>query len=474
MNYKRALAVEMERVLGPPPVALSAVEYIAWFKKIVDAPRDLDAFVASDAEVAALARRLADVGLAPDKTLLEFLARNVRPELRATSLTSEDDGAEALLARRLEIVNDPRAAEALDRLTAAVRSHVLRGDEHRLDVDVMYKLMAERYGPLDWRNAFAHSLYWAYVGDEATRGYARPDSADSMNNARFILFSLQNLVTRGKMTLYPNFDKPFASYIDFMPDTRYIPYQYNEYLRLGKDQFGAMPDFKEGTPGRPFMVGFISAMHDWIHLLFLEGGDQNLKMAENFYAWLRVNNPDQNSGETQDRYKVTLEQFVMADLYEQLQTYKGAIGIIRTFVQRALKHFALGQDQLADRSMALAQKCWKVWMSGTEVDFNDRRKLQPPQNILRDELYSFLGNAEIEPLFKARLWRYLPLEFRQRTYDKLLPYFDKLCSAQKPPWNRHQAFAEPADMEAYRAAHAQEVEEPSEAEKVEQGERFQR
>ncbi len=474
MNYKRALAVDMESVLGPPPVTLSADEYIAWFKKIVDAPRDVDRFIAADADIAALVGRMGGVGLSPNKAFLEFLARNVRPELRSANLSKEASEADALLARRLEIVTDPKSADAVDRLSAGVRSQVLRGEEYRLDIDVMYKLMAERYGPLDWRNAFAHSLYWSYVGDEASKGHVRGDSADSMNNARFILFSLQNMVTRGKMTLYPNFDKPFASYIDFMPDTRYIQFQYAEYLRLGKEQFGTMPDFKEGTPGRPFMVGFVSAMHDWIHFLFLEGGETNLERAENFYAWLRINNPDQNSHETQDRYKVTLEQFVMDDLYEQLQTYKGALGIIRTFVLRALKHFALGQDELAERSMVLAQKCWKTWMVGTVGDFNDRRKLQPPANILRDELYSFLSEANVEPLFKARLRRTLPLEFRQKTYDKMLPFFEKLCAAQKPPWELARAFAEPAGMEEYRVAHPTESDEQPESDKVEQGERYNR
>ena len=39
LNYNRPLAVEMETVLGAPPVALHDQEYFDWFRKIVDAPR---------------------------------------------------------------------------------------------------------------------------------------------------------------------------------------------------------------------------------------------------------------------------------------------------------------------------------------------------------------------------------------------------------------------------------------------------
>ncbi|MFQ5590832.1 MAG: hypothetical protein ACE5HE_06705 [Phycisphaerae bacterium] len=157
LNYKRALAVEMEVALGPPPVALTDEEYFDWFRRIVDAPRDLQQMLSADAEVAALVRELEQLGVHPDYTLLELSARYLRPEVSVNDLLLEHEDTNTLLARRLRIVTDSKNKAALDRLLAAVRSQMLR-EHYKLDVDRMLELMVNLYGPLDWRNAFAHTL----------------------------------------------------------------------------------------------------------------------------------------------------------------------------------------------------------------------------------------------------------------------------------------------------------------------------
>jgi len=289
LNYKRALATDMERVLGAPPVALTDAEYFAWFRKIVDAPRDLEQLLAEGSDLAPIVGRLKSVGLFPDQSLLEFVARHIRPELRMSQLRAETAEQDPALLRQLAVVTDPEQQNLLEHLLAAVRSNVLR-TQLRLDPTVMFELM-QRYGPLDWRNAYAHSLYWADMGDRVSRGHENLNIFDQRNNARFVFYSLQNMVLKGRITLWPNFDDPFVSYIELTPDTRYIPFLYKEYLRLGKEHFGDDPRFKEGTPGPVYMTGFVTNMAHWIQLLYLEGGKSNLQLATSFYAWLRENNP---------------------------------------------------------------------------------------------------------------------------------------------------------------------------------------
>jgi hypothetical protein len=469
LNYKRALAVEMETVLGAPPVALHDQEYFDWFRKIVDAPRDLERFLRTDVEAARLTSRLKEVDLRSDQSLLEVAARYVRPELGAADLAKEKSSLDRLMSRRLELLKDPANAAALDRLLAAVRSDVLR-NRYALDLDWMYDLMVKQYGPLDWRNAFAHALYWSSWGDKVSEGVAATDPADAMNTARFIFFSLQNLITRGRITLWPNFDDPFSSYIELMPDIRYIPYLYDAYMRLGKKHFGDDPRFVEGTPGPRYLNGFVSAMHNWIQLLYLEGGEENRKQAENYYAWLREHNPDPD-GRTQERYLVTLDEFVMGDLLAQLQTYKAASAIIGSFIRQALKQFALGQTRPGLSSMARARQCYDYWMIDTKVDPNDRRKLPPPAMMLRDQIEGFMKEPRVDPLAKVRLWSGLPVERRQTAYDGLRPFFEKLCDAQDPPWAVERAFPEPPGMEEFRKGEAETLGAPR-REGVEQGERF--
>ncbi len=469
-NYKRALAVDMERILGPPPVALNDEDYFAWFKKIVDAPRDLDEFLASDMEVKALVDLLDGVGLHPDLSLLEFVAMHLRPELMVTQLYAEPLPEDSPSQRRLSLVKNPKYKPALERLLAAIRSDILRR-EKKFDLDYMYSLMVDHYGPLDWRNAFAHSLYWSSYGDEKCKGIAGSDPADAMNTARFVFLSLNKLVARGHMSLYPDFKDPMASYLDLSPDTRYIPYLYATYLRLGKEQFGDDPRFVEGTPGPNFMVGFVSSMHNWIQYLYFEGGEKNLALAEQYYAWLRENNRSPN-GEIQGQYLTSVEELVMHEIRAQLETYRAAGTIVRTFVRRALKQYSLRQPRQALTSMVRARQCYDIWMEGINDDLNDRAVLERPRIILRDEIEHFIKDPRYSPLFKARLWKNLPLEQRQMVYDVIKPTCIAICDAQTPKWDVNIAFDEPPGMEEARKK-LPDYRAPAHRDDVEEGKRFE-
>lgn len=448
LNYKRALAVEMERVLGPPPVTITDEEYYDWFRRIVDAPRSLSELLQSDPDVSNFVALLHRVELGADESLLDFVARNIRPELYAADLLAEPAEDDSLDARRVTLLKNPQYADSRERLLATLRSQLLR-ERYKFDLEWMLDLMVNQYGPLDWRNAFSHSLYWSSWGDKLAEGHAASDEVDAMNTARFVFFSLQNLIARGRVTLWPDFDDPFSSYIELTPDTRYIPYLYETYMRLGKQQFEDDPRYVEGTPGPNYMTGFVTAMQNWVELLYLEGGEENREQAENYYAWLRENNPHPN-GRTQERYLVTLDEFVMGDLLSQLQTHRAATAIIGSFVRRGLKQFSLGQMQQGFASMKRARQCYDFWMIDTERDFNERRMLQPPELQLANQIEEFMQMPKYEPLYKARLWRRLPLGQRQMTYDRLKPLFKRICETRDPPWSMGRAFPEPAGMEGAR------------------------
>ncbi len=470
LNYKKAFAVEMELVLGAPPVVIEDREYFDWFRKIVDAPRNLKVLIADDQDIARLVARLDDVKLKPDDSLLEFVARNLRPELRIEDLLKSAPSEGALRARRLQIVTDPEEENSLHRLLAAVRSHVLR-ERYRFNLDYMMGMMENEYGPLDWRNAFAHALYWSSWGDKQCRTHEASGISDKMNTARFVFFSLQSLIGRGKIILWPNFDDPFSSYIEMTPDTRFIPYLYDTYLRLGKELFSDHPKFKEGTPGPIYMNGFVTNMHNWIELLYLKGGRKNIEQAENYYAWLRENNPHPD-GSTQEQYLLSLNEFVVGHTRDQLLTYKAVSAIIRSFIERALKQYSLGDSEAALASLRRARLAYEYWMKDTRVDPNERRWLQPPEVILRDQIEAYLKRQDIATLFKAKLWRALPLKQRQQTYDRLRSYFERLCESREPPWSTTRAFPEPPGMEEFRTQDTKHRGERRED--IEQGERYKR
>jgi len=448
LNYKKALAVEMESVLGAPPITFTDQEYFDWFRPMVEAPRDLNEWLRKEPDVAQLVSKLTEIGLTPDDSLLDFVARNLRPEIRVDALLEKPEELDPLRARRLEVVAAGENRVALSKLLAAVRSKVLR-ERYKFDLDRMFDLMVKQYGPLDWRNGFSHALYWSSIGDELSREHEATDLNEKMNTARLVLFALQELIVKGRLVLWPNFDEPFESYIAMSPDIRLIPYLFDTYMRLGKEHFGDHPKFIEGTPGPNYMTGFVSNLHTWISLLYFEGGEANMAMAENFYAWLRENNPHPD-GSTQERYLVPMEEFVLGNTHDQLMTFKASSGLIRSFIARALKLYSIGQVEDAVRSMTRSRILYETWMKDTKVDPNDRRKMQPFRILLRDEMEAYMTSNEVAALFKVTLWNAVQLEPRQAIYDRLRPYLVRLCEAQSPPWSIDKAFPEPPGMEAYR------------------------
>ncbi|MFQ5590831.1 MAG: hypothetical protein ACE5HE_06700 [Phycisphaerae bacterium] len=309
------------------------------------------------------------------------------------------------------------------------------------------------------------------IRSKVSRDYAQADFTDAVNTARLVFFSLQSMIMRGRIVLWPNFDEPFASYLDTTPDVRLIPYLYDAYLKLGKQYFGDDPNFVEGTPGPKFMNGFITNMHTWIELLYLEGGEANLAQAENYFVWLREHNPAPD-GTTQKRYLQTIDEFVMGDILEQLWTSKAASGLIGGLIQRGLKQLGLGQIQAGQRSFELARKSYDYWMQDVDKDPSDRRRLPDFPVMVRDETERFIQQPQILPLFKARLWKRLPLLQRQMSYDRLKPYFEELCARQDPPWNVELAFRLPPGMDEFRRQKLKLRGQPKEG--VEAGERFNR
>jgi hypothetical protein len=457
-NYKRALAIEMEKVLGAHPTAFEPEEYLAWFKKIVNAPRDLGS-VLDEEPIARFVEELRRVDLAPDETLLDFVARNIRPEVQLEQQIIDDPDYEDLKSKRLRLLTGVEHQEARERLIAALRSQLLR-ERHKFDLDWMLHLMQDRYGPLDWRNAFSHSLYWSSLGDKLAEGRINNSPNDAINNARFVLFSLKNLIARGRVVLAPNFDKPFNSVMELMPDTRYIPYLYDQYMAYGEELFGDDPEYRQNTPGPIFMTGFVTDMHSWIELLYLEGGERNIEQAKVYYDWLRQYNPHPD-GRTQEQYLVSLEEFVMGELKSHMNTYRGASAVVGSFTLQALKQFALGDIEPGLNSLKHAHTCYQFWQSGLAgPERTDRRSIPSPRATLRGQLRTFMEDPQYDPVAKARLWRNLPLEDRQMVYDELLSTFEKICADRKPPWSRERAFPEPAGMEEARKRPRSKEDEP--------------
>ena len=450
--YKRELAVQMELILGEPPLALTQEETVGAIREIRDAPPDLEQWMARTPAVAALIAQLGEVGLQPDESLLHFVARRMRSHSNVSGFVRESAPPEELdlVARRKAVLLAPENGETARVLLAAVRARVIREKLH-MDPKWMVQLM-EDYGPIDWRSPFAHTLYWATYGDMATEGALNINPADSMNTVRFIFFALKTMADGGKIVLEPNFDRPNHSFLQVLPDIRFIRPMHEAYLHFGEKQFGDDPRFKPGTSGPNYFGGHRNFLLKSIRQLYLEGAEQNLEEAKEYYFYLRKFDTQQD-GSVKPQYQVTFERFVFKTMYEALDTQAGATTFISQLLLRSLKDLSDGNVSASVAHFKEARKWWDYYHRDMMYDRNARRKLEPIGIMRRDVAMQFMtAPAEWYSLLqKARLWQALDRPTRQAVYDRVLAMVEKQCAAHDPPLDADKVMPLPPDMKQYRA-----------------------
>ncbi len=457
-SYKKELAVEMELILGPPIPGALAEETVAAFREIAEAPT-LRQLIKDDAAVRAFIDDLENHGMKADRGLLAFVAGNLRDDLSVSRyLASLDEEAKATDRQALLVAlfNDEANIAAGDRLLAALRKGVLE-DELHMNSGWMLHLM-EKYGPIDWRTPYGMCLFWSSWGDEVTRGHINLNENDSMNTARFIFFALKNMILRGRMILIPDFDKPNQSFIDYMPDTRFIDALHETYLEVSEAQYGDYAQFREGESTASYRVGHFNFLSDAIKQLYFEGTTETLAKAQHYYDYLRRVNLDEHTGGAKTMYLVPLREFVYADLKEDLVNYKRTRAFLGAMMRRSLDELAIGNAERSAALVARAKEVYAQYMKELGGDGRTkRRKLDLFAVLRRDAVIGYVHNLGSAAQHKARAWRALEVETQQAAWDACEPAFAEICKRQDPPWAISQAFPEPPGMDHYRANPLQEL-----------------
>ncbi len=455
-HYKKELAIEIERILGAPVASIDPNDVVEAFRPIAEAPPSLDELLENDPDVAIFVSQLAETDLEPDIDLLEFVARYLRTTMQVRDVLAGIEPNIILTQHqaRVQLLTDPELVEVRDRLIACLRSRHLR-DDLNMDPAWMLQLM-EDYGPIDWRNAYMHALYWATRGNMVTRGQLVLDENDSMNVCRYILFGLALTVKRGRMILEPDFDDPANSYLELLPDARFIPYMHQAYLDLGYEQFKDDPRFIHGTAGPNYRNGHHTFLGDAIRQLYVEGGDANLALAREYYAYLQKFNRNDNGSPRMD-YFVPLKEFVLRDFKENLGSFKTTNMQIGAWLTRSLKWLSLDEEQQSVGAYNWAREFWIYYTKHltTDVGGLGRQNLPPLKEMYANAVIEFMKapTGGVHIMHKVRLWKRLGYrypELQRLAYDRLAEYFLSISASNDPPLNADLAFPPPAGMDEYR------------------------
>lgn len=478
-EYKCELAVEMEKILGEPPPALTAAEAIAAFREIAEAPSgfvDLDDYLNNDPTIAPVYRELRDLDLDADRSLLEFVARNLRThtddsELRAADAETIPPERMTVRQKAVAILTDPDRQPAVRNLLAIVRRHVIER-ELNMDPEYMLGLMIDPpwlaevkdqwikekgpesiYCPIDWRSPFAHSLYWGTYGDWFTKASLNVNPNDSMNAVRFIFFSLQNMAEQGSLLLEPNFDQPNKSFLQMLPDMRFFEHMHQAYLKYGREQFGDDPRYVEGTAGPNYQSGHRSFLMKAIRRLYIAGSEENIEQAKRYYFYLRDTHRGED-GSILAQYQMPFDKFVLNNMYEALDTQASAKALIAELLFRSLTDLGDGDVNKSVAHFNQAKKWWQYYHRDLNTDRNTRRMLDPIGVMRRDIVFMFLAAPEYQLQYsllqRHRVWLALDLATRQAVYDDVRPFVKDACDAHDPPYDVDKMLPPPPGMEEYR------------------------
>ena len=468
--YKRNVAVIVERVLGEPPsdpepeLAIEAIRKIAVAADAIREfgtlanPESLQLYIGHDDEKPSMSDfsgRLAALGFKADAGWLDAVARH-RRGLEVSNLVVDDaafvDESVNLFGA---LMADEKLAPARDRLLAAVRAHVLSADL-RLDPTYMLDLM-EQFGPLDWRSVYSQSLYWAALGSRECDATIGLDENAEMNTHRFIQFGVKDSLERGRIILNPDFDDPFQSYIQMLPDSRFGDVLHDAFLDLGardrpKDEDPA-DYFKEGPAGRLYKSGHVNFLHTHVRQLFIEG---RIQKAEHYYKYLRDHYKEAD-GQTKEMYLTSLEEFALKDYWEDIVSFRQGPRLIANMMQVGLLNLIYDRPKEGIRRLRFAREGHEKYLESYKGDRTERRRIPPwPEykaGMFRDFLLYYPLPKKYDMVYKARAWKVMDHQTRLAVYGDVAGRLAELCRENDPPLDPGKAFPPPPGWEDSEPEH---------------------
>lgn len=466
--YKRNWAVIVERVLGEPPSDPEPEPAIEAIRKIAEAassirefgtlakPESLQLYIGHDDEKPSMGDfndRLAALGFKANAAWLDAVARH-RRGLEVSALVADDSASVDERVEQFEaLMADEKLAPARDRLLAAVRAHVLSADL-KLDPAYMLDLM-EQFGPLDWRSVYSHSLYWAALGSRECDDTIGKDENAEMNTHRFIQFGVKDSLERGRVILNPDFDDPFQSYIQMLPDWRFGDVLHEEFLNLGARDRPEDEDpakyFKEGPAGRLYKSGHVNFLHTLVRQLFIEG---RIQKAEHYYAYLRDNYKEAD-GQTKEMYLTSLKEFALKDYWEDIVSFRQGPRLISNMMQVGLLNLIYDRPKQGISRIRIARDGHAKYQESYIIDRTERRRIPPWPEFKAGAFRDFLLHYPLPPkydmVYKARAWKVMDGPTRLAVYGDVAEHLAKFCRETDPPLDSAKAFPPPPGWENFEA-----------------------
>ena len=410
--YKASLAREMQEFLGDMTGGRSTASALELFGRVAAAPATLDELLAQVPAVRRGLELLAAHGAKPDEACLRLLGRSL---MQATSLDAKilgagrrpDDGDAALLTA---IRADREAAAAIfDHLVPHLQRRVLE-DRYRMDPAAMLAVM-ERYGPLDWRHAEAHGIYWTEQGIAIGRGLKRREQTNELLIIRSRLHMLAELMRTGRV------DYDAATHrVDLLPDPRFAA-AYERALEEALDLINSEAGVSAGEFGAAEEADLLDGYETFLNLaVILEYLYGDRADAAAHFVKLRLLAGRLGRG-ADPMYADTIENFVAMRIAEVLAI---DVSNLRQFldamIRRGLREgLAKGNLAAFNRYLAIAEAAYEKRYAAAYPNAKfvlEEAKLPPFPELAANSFAGLMGEEGLAVMERARIWSWAPEALR--------------------------------------------------------------
>lgn len=446
--YKAELCREWQEILGVPSEGRDTEQTNAEFKKIVDAPETLEDLIAAQP----LVRKLLDEQIVPAGYNIETgLPDNRRKErerllrgigkvlmfnysARLEELPFELRPLPPIDEKLLPLLREPAHREPLGALLNYLRKVVLL-ENYRMEPATMLAIM-DLFGPVDYRTASGHSLYWAHVGVELLGERLNRDNVDYINTLRHRIHAIQDLTDSGKLLFFPD-----TGTLDVLPDIRFAE-PYLKSVRMAEAELAA----SEQGNDKPYEAGEENFM---LKVFVLAYQSENRKLAAEFRDKAATQYGKKEHNIRTGRYLLTMDDHFLLEFKSLIENLESTRAFLFAMTQNAMLALASNDRKEFVNKMKLAQQAYETFMKSAEatnLTEQDRMGLEPGALFANNFIEILKQPSPVE--FRSRLWRHAPLEVQQRVWDMLAPRFKADAEAAK--LDPKKVFAEPPGMEAYR------------------------
>ena len=417
--YKARLARDIQEFLGDVTTGRTTDQAIDAIRRIESAPATMEELKARTPDVGRLLDLLAAHGARPDEAFMRMVGRAM---MLASSLDARllgeatlPPGPEAALLAALR--EDREAATLLfEHLVPHLQRRILE-DRYRMEPARMVALM-ERYGPLDWRHAESHGIYWTERGIEIGRTLRRREDTNELLIIRSRLHMLGDLMKTGRVDL-----DAVSNRVDLLPDPRFIP-AYERSMEEAVGLITSEEGVSAGDFGRAAETDLIDGYENFLNLaVILEFLHGDRAAAEAHFVKLGMLAEKAGRG-AQPMYEDTIESFVALRIGEVL-----AIDVtnLRQFldamIRRAiLEGLAKGDLKVFNRYLTVAQGVYERRYAASDPGSKfvlAEAALLPFPKLVENSFVGVLRDAGVPLLVRARVWAWAPDRLKQDGFESV-------------------------------------------------------